>query len=73
MVTPYLEKYQRSEDQFIGDDPFDITAEEIGRVQDVIKELMAVRIKFEDERHKDDFSNIKHMLVNKYPLPENLL
>lgn len=46
---------------------------EQARVQDVIRDLMAVRIKFEDERHKDDFSNIKHMLVHKYPIPEYLL
>ena len=46
---------------------------EHARVPDVIRELMAVRIKFEDERQKDDFSNIKHMLVDKYPIPEYLL
>src|SRR3989338_1814612 len=46
---------------------------EQARVQDVIKELMTVRIKFEDERQKDDFSAVKHMLVDKYPIPEYLL
>ena len=46
---------------------------EHAHVLDVIKELMAVRIKFEDERQKDDFLNIKHMLVDKYPIPEYLL
>jgi len=38
----------------------------------VLKNLMEVRMKFEDEGYKQELSEIQHMLVDKYPNPEYL-
>ena len=41
-------------------------------VELVLKDLMEVRMKFEDEGYKQELSEIQHMLVDKYPNPEYL-
>jgi glycerol-3-phosphate dehydrogenase (NAD(P)+) len=41
-------------------------------VKEVIEDLMAVRMKYEDEGYKEGYLKTTHMLVNKYPTPEYL-
>lgn len=39
-------------------------------IQDVIRDLMTVRTKYEGEEDHRRLSDIQHMLINKYPIPE---
>lgn len=42
-------------------------------IEEVIKDLMAVRTRYEGEEDRTRLSDIQHMLINKYPIPEYFL